>query len=386
MISVCIPTKNARPEFARNLQAWRTQRLGEETELVVVDSGSRDTTVETARALGARVLTILPEDYNHGETRNLLARQARGDLLVFTVQDAWPVNHSTLDQLTNPLRQDPGLAGVTGKQVPRPDADFIAHWEVDIHNLHFDKGRRTKRMTSLEDFLRGDFLARFDCLAFDNVCAAIRRTAWQQFPFSRVSFAEDLDWSFRVLAAGGYLLHNPAAQVYHSHNRAPYQRLKRYFVARRATNRIFRMPPEFDSLRGEEGLRDIGAFLADLVQLRAKLPQPTQLLGELHLPRSFRHLLRQALRRSGLPGGQGLARRIRGGLIHDLLRHSFNYAASLLCQSHGPLSPTQAAEAIVQLGSQQLGDLLGRYYHSCELREKVPDWLEEMGSALGRGV
>lgn len=386
MISVCIPTKNAGAEFARNLRAWRDQQIAEEVELMVVDSGSRDATVETAGALGARVFTIPPADYNHGETRNLLARQARGDLLVFTVQDAWPASGSCLVQLTEPLRQDPGLAGITGKQIPRPDADFIARWEIENHNFHFDKGRRTKRLNSLEEFLRSDYLTRFDCLAFDNVCSAIPRHVWERFPFSRVEFGEDLDWSFRVLAAGGCLLHNPAAQVYHSHNRDPYQRLKRYFVARRATNHIFRMPPEFDSLREEEALRGIGAFLADLAYLRAAVAVQTQPLDELRLPRSARHLLRQALRRSGLPGGHRLARRVRGGLIHDLLRHSFNYASCLLTNSHGPLTPLQAAEAILQLSSQQLGDLLGRYYHSCELRGNVPDWLEEMGAALGRGV
>ncbi|MEE9234551.1 MAG: glycosyltransferase, partial [Candidatus Acidoferrales bacterium] len=58
MISVCLPTKNAGPQFARNLRAWRQQRTEEEFELVVVDSGSRDATLSTARELGARLHTI----------------------------------------------------------------------------------------------------------------------------------------------------------------------------------------------------------------------------------------------------------------------------------------------------------------------------------------
>lgn len=53
MISVCILTKNAGPEFARYLHAWREQRVEEEVELLLVDSGSDDATVETGRALPA---------------------------------------------------------------------------------------------------------------------------------------------------------------------------------------------------------------------------------------------------------------------------------------------------------------------------------------------
>lgn len=386
MISVCLPTKNAGPEFARNLRAWRDQHVQEEVELVVVDSGSGDATLQTARELGARVLTIAPEEFNHGETRNFLARQARGDLLVFSVQDAWPADDFLLAQLTEPLREDAELAGVTGKQVPRPDADLFARRDLEGHNAIVDKGRCQKRMTSIEDFLRSDFLQRFACLAFDNVCSAIPRRVWGRFPFSRVEFAEDLDWSFRVLAAGGCLLYNPAARIFHSHNHAPYQRLKRSFVSGRALYRLFRMPPEFGPLAEEDVLEDIGAFLADLESAHTALLGHAQPPQALRLPRSGRHLLRQGLKRTGLPGARRLARRLRRGAAHGFLRYHFNAAASHLVQSFGPLSSIQATEAVLQLGCQTLGDFLGCYYHSCEQAGTVPDWLEEQAERWARGV
>lgn len=90
MISVCIPSKDAGPGFAANLRALREQRLEEEVEIVVVDSSSRDGTADAARAAGARVLVIPPEDFNHGRTRNLLAQQACGDILVFTSRTPGP--------------------------------------------------------------------------------------------------------------------------------------------------------------------------------------------------------------------------------------------------------------------------------------------------------
>lgn len=385
MISVCIPTKNAGPEFVCNLGAWQHQVLGEPVELVIVDSGSSDQTVRLARDLGARVFTIPPSEFNHGETRNLLARHACGDLLVFTVQDAWPVNEVTLAELTSPLRRSPDLAGVAGKQEPRPDADFFARWEVEVHNLHFDKGPRVRRLNSLAEFLAADFFGRFDQLSFDNVCAAVRRTAWEGFPFSAVSFAEDLDWSFRVQTAGGLLFYNPAARVYHSHNHPPYKRLKRYFVGRRATNRIFRMPPELDLSSDEQVLAGIGGFWADLSPWLSPLC-PEESKPSLRLPRSFPHLLRRVFARCGLPGGERLTRWLPGNFARDLLRQRFNYACYLLRRLCGSLSPSQWKEAALQLANMQTGDFLGQYYHSCELRGRVPDWLAELGVAWSRGV
>lgn len=364
MISICIPTKDAGEEFSRNLRAWRDQKTEEELELVIVDSGSSDATLQTAREFDARVSRIAPAEFNHGETRNLLARQARSDLLVFTVQDAWPSGNSLLAELTGPLDKEPALAGVTGKQTPRPDADFIARWETENYNRSFDRGYRKKQMRSLSEFLQGDFLDRFDCLAFENVCSVLPRRVWEKFPLARIDFAEDLDWSFRVLAAGHSVVHNPAAQVFHSHNYAPHQRLKRAFVAARALHRIFRMPPEFARLEGSEVWEGIGAFLADLAEQRAQLTRQSHPVNRLALPRSARHLLRLGLRCSGFPGSKRLAERMRGNQIRDILRHKFNGAVRSLLEAHGPLTPSQAAEAILQLGNEQLGDWLGRYAYA----------------------
>ena len=45
--------------------------------MLVVDSGSRDGSVEIARAHGARVIEIAPAEFGHGRTRNLAAEQRR---------------------------------------------------------------------------------------------------------------------------------------------------------------------------------------------------------------------------------------------------------------------------------------------------------------------
>lgn len=386
MVSVCLPTKSAGPDFARHLRAWREQRLGEEVELVVVDSGSQDATVATARELGARVFTIPPQEFNHGETRNLLARQARGDLLVFTVQDACPADDSVLAELIRPLRQQSELAAVTGQQIPRADADPLARWEVHYHNSVVNSGPPLKRLSASERSLSGGFLRRLRGVAFDNVCSALRRRVWEEFPFARVEYGEDLDWAVRVLRAGHAFLRNPAARVQHSHNLQPYQRLKRTFVARRAANRILEMPPAFVPLGEEEVLSGIGAYLAAVADLGGRLPVAPEPVQRLRLPTTSVHWLRRGLRRIPVRGLQQRAQGLGRHFVADHLCGSFNGVMRMLLGFHGSLSPADARQVTMQLGAQTLGDFLGDYAHAAESAGALPDWLEELASSLGRGV
>ena len=78
MISVVIPVKNGGSDLARCLQGIRSQDAAEEIEIVVVDSGSTDRSVEIARTRGAVVIEIPANEFSHGSARNLGAGQARG--------------------------------------------------------------------------------------------------------------------------------------------------------------------------------------------------------------------------------------------------------------------------------------------------------------------
>ena len=72
-VSVVIPVKDAGPLFERVLEAVRAQG---DVELLVIDSGSRDRSRELARAAGAELIEIAPEEFGHGRTRNLGAERA----------------------------------------------------------------------------------------------------------------------------------------------------------------------------------------------------------------------------------------------------------------------------------------------------------------------
>ena len=219
MISVVIPVKDGGADLVRCLEAIADQRVDEEVEVVVVDSGSRDGSVETARRLGARVHEIDPAEFGHGRTRNLGASLARGETLVFTSQDAYATGASWLAALTAALAGD-DVAGAYGRQLPHADATPPERYFLDFL---YGPRERVQAWT-------GPAEPTFEQTLFSNVNGAMPRAVWSEFPFADdLIMSEDQEWSRRVLLAGKTIVYEPRAAVFHSHAYTVASAFRRFF-------------------------------------------------------------------------------------------------------------------------------------------------------------
>jgi rhamnosyltransferase len=220
MISVVIPVKNGGEDLRRCLDGIGSQQVSEGVEVVVADSGSTDDSREVARSAGARVLDVGAADFLHGATRNLAAAECRGDVLVFTSQDAVADNEHWLARLCAPLHGDSSLAGVYGRQIARDDASPPERFFLEF--LYGAQARMQSAADPQELSMRTTL--------FSNVNSAISRVVWQEFPFSESAyFAEDQDWARRVLLAGYSIRYEPDAAVRHSHSYTVTSAFKRFF-------------------------------------------------------------------------------------------------------------------------------------------------------------
>jgi glycosyltransferase involved in cell wall biosynthesis len=208
VISIVIPVKNGGDDLRRCLDAIRAQRVDDDVEVVVVDSGSTDDSVAVANAAGARVHRIPPEEFNHGATRNLGATLARGDILVFTSQDAHAEGDDWLARLTGPLR-DPVVAGVYARQVAHEGAKAPEEFFLDYLYGPVARVQRANGPAELS----------METTLFSNVASAIRREVFEQHRFvDDINMSEDQEWSRRVLLEGYAIAYEPRAVVRHSHD------------------------------------------------------------------------------------------------------------------------------------------------------------------------
>lgn len=246
LASVVIPTLDAGPEFARTLAAVRAQAGVGEVELLVLDSESRDRTVELARSAGAFVRRIVRSTFNHGHTRNMGAALARGRFVAFLTQDALPADDRWLAALIAALESE-SAEGAYSRVVPRPRCTPLVDRQVR-DDLVYSRVRQVKRASAAE-IERLAPLDRRILFHFNNVASCVRRSALERAPFPVIDFGEDLAWGERVLRDGGTLVYEPASVVIHSHASSLAADRARHVADARLMRRLF-------DLRVCSGLRE----------------------------------------------------------------------------------------------------------------------------------
>ena len=229
--SIVIPTKNGGALFHKALDAWAKQTFWAQCELIIVDSGSQDDTVDVAKQAGAKVFEIPPSEFNHGATRDYGISLASSEYIILTVQDAVPSNDFVLERLVSAL-QAPAVAGVYTRQLPQPDADVLT--KRNLGGWSIGSVQREERFIPHEGWYETlSPMEKHLFCTFDNVCSAIKKSAWQQERFGTVDFGEDIDWSKRVLLRGHHIVYEPDAAVVHSHDRSLAYDYKRTYICHR---------------------------------------------------------------------------------------------------------------------------------------------------------
>jgi rhamnosyltransferase len=203
-VGVVIRTLNESALLGQCLDSLRRQKGFSDLDVVVVDSGSTDATLEIARAHGARIVNLPPGEFNYSSSLNLGIEEARGELVLSLSAHAIPVDDDWLVKMAAAF-DDAQVAGVACRQIPWPDAP----WQ-EAHRLshQFPTAARVYARESEAG------------LVFSNAASVIRRSAWREHRFM-LPAAEDLEWAQRVVANGWTIVYEPEAPVYHSHSESP---------------------------------------------------------------------------------------------------------------------------------------------------------------------
>ena len=190
-LTVIVPVYNGGAGFTRCLQALAASTR-QPDELLVVDDGSTDTSAEVACRYAARLLHTPKPRSGPSVARNLVAAEARGEVLFFTDADC-AVHPDTLARLMAHFEGPNAPEAVIGSYDTAPsEVNFLSQYRNLLH--HFVHQH-----------------ASDDASTFWGGCGGIRREVFLRLGgfdsarYPRPSI-EDIDLGYRLKAQGGRIV------------------------------------------------------------------------------------------------------------------------------------------------------------------------------------
>ena len=137
--SIVIRAYNEAQHLDRLFQGIKSQTI-KDVEVILVDSGSTDSTVSIAQSHEARIVRIAPADFTFGRSLNLGIQAAACELVVIASAHVYPVYPDWLESLLAPF-QEPRIALAYGKQRGPASARFseqqvFARWYSEAPDPH----------------------------------------------------------------------------------------------------------------------------------------------------------------------------------------------------------------------------------------------------------
>ncbi|HSE83899.1 MAG TPA: glycosyltransferase [Thermodesulfobacteriota bacterium] len=235
--SIVIPSYNGGEDFKESLRMVFEQKVGLPFEVIVIDSGSRDHTLDFLKGYPIRLKQITTREFNHGLTRNMGIELAQGRYVVLMGQDAIPADSYWLQNILENF-SDELVAGVYCRQVPKKDADVL----TKRHLNNWLTGRQDQAVNFIENreaYNALEPMKKLMLCTFDDVCSCVRKSVWEKIPYTETYFAEDLEWGKKAIEAGYKIVYEPRAAVIHSHSRSVLYEYKRTYLCHRRLFKIF---------------------------------------------------------------------------------------------------------------------------------------------------
>ncbi len=211
-VSVVMRSFNEAWAIGDTIRQVFAQDFDGEIELIVIDSGSSDGSIDIIKkANPAKLIQVPLGTYVPGVVLNQGAREASHDWIIYLNSDATPVGSNWLTELLAPCVGNPKFGAAFSRQIPRPDCKAVFAHDYD---RCFGPARES---VNWDHF-------------FSMVSSITHRPVLEQHPFREdLQYAEDHEWTLRLAAAGYEIPYVIGSVVMHSHNYTLRQSYKRAF-------------------------------------------------------------------------------------------------------------------------------------------------------------
>lgn len=182
---------------------------GIECEVVLVDSGSTDRTLEIAGEYPCKIVNIAKDEFTFGRSLNRGCEAASGDYFVFVSGHCIPESKKWLKHLLEPLRNDSAVYSY-GRQIGGNGSRFS---ETQLFEKHFPPISKIPQ----------------DGFFCNNANAALRRDVWNANRFNEeLTGLEDMQLAKRLVEQGMKIAYVSDAVVHHLHDESWTKALRRY--------------------------------------------------------------------------------------------------------------------------------------------------------------
>jgi len=206
-ISIVIRSKNEEKFIGKVLEKIFSQKVDYSFEVIVIDSGSKDKTLEIVKKFPIRIYQIPTRKFTFGYALNYGVKLSNGKYIVFLSAHAIPENDKWLKSLIVPLVKNENVVATYGKQKPILGLNPLEEMEL----LEWFSDKKPK------------------CI-FSNANCAIKKEILYKFPFDEnILSSEDRLWALK-LPAEFKIEYVPSASVLHSHPLFWKYWIKRFYI------------------------------------------------------------------------------------------------------------------------------------------------------------
>lgn len=216
--SLVIRAYNEAAHITRLLDGILSQTV-KDVEIILVDSGSTDETLEIASRYPVQVVHIPSAEFTFGRSLNLGVAAASADFVVIASAHVYPLNDRWLELLLAPFEES--LVALTyGAQ------RGVASTKFSEHRFFAQYFPATSTLDQSDPFC-------------NNANAAVRRSLWQKQPYDEtLPGLEDIAWSSWAKEQGYRIAYVAEAAVAHVHDETRAQVFNRYRREAMAMKRI----------------------------------------------------------------------------------------------------------------------------------------------------
>lgn len=196
-VSIVIRSYNEEQHIGRLLHGIEMQDC-DDVEVILVDSGSTDSTVPIAEKYGTRIVHIPKAEFSFGRALNRGCAEAKGEILLFASAHVYPLRRDWISRIAAPF-EDRDVVLSYGRQVGNEVTKFS---EQELFKAWFPAVSVPRQGHSF-------------C---NNANCAIRRSSWEAHPYDEtLTGLEDLAWAKKARQDGGQIAYVAEAVIAHVH-------------------------------------------------------------------------------------------------------------------------------------------------------------------------